>query len=40
MISPKHSISATTEGNVIDIIYVGELEIHTVSTYHYATYIL
>ena len=32
----KHSISATIEGNVTDIIYVGELEIHTVLTYHCA----
>ena len=38
MISPKHSIGASTEGNVIDTIYVGELEIYTVSTYHYSTY--
>ena len=38
MISPKYSVSATTEGNVIDIIYVGELEIPTVSMYHCASY--
>ena len=39
MISRKNSITATIEGNVIDIIYVGEGEIHRVLTYHYATYI-
>ena len=38
MISPKHSIIATTEGNVIDIIHVGELEIHTALAYHWAFY--
>ena len=38
MISPKHSISATIEGNVIDSRYVGELEIHVVLPYHCATY--
>ena len=27
VIGPKHSINATTEGNVIVNIYVGELEI-------------
>ena len=37
MISPNHSISTPNEDNVIDIIYVGELEIHTVLTYHCAT---
>ena len=26
MVSPEHSSTATTEGNVIDFIYVGELE--------------
>ena len=34
----KHSISATIGGNVIDIIYIGKLEIHTVLSYHLATY--
>ena len=29
MINPKHSITASTEGNVIDIIYEDELEIRT-----------
>ena len=38
MTSPKHNISATIEGNAVDIIYVGELEIHTVLTYHCANY--
>ena len=38
MISPGQSITATIEGNVIDTIYVGELEIRTVLTYHCATY--
>ena len=38
MISPKHSIAATIEDNVIDIIYVGELEIHTLVTHHCVTY--
>ena len=38
MISQKHSITAAIGGNVIDIIYVGELEIHTTLTYHYVTY--
>ena len=38
VISPKHSISATNEGNGIGITYVGELKIHTVSTDHCATY--
>ena len=37
MTCPKHNISSTTEGNFIDILYVGELEIHIVLTYHYAT---
>ena len=37
-ISPKHSISATFGGNGIDIIYVGELKVHAVLSYHYATY--
>ena len=36
MINPKHSNSATIEGNVIDMIYVGKLEIHTVLMYHCA----
>ena len=30
MISLKHSITATIEGNVVDVTYVCELEIHTV----------
>ena len=30
--SSKHSISAAIEGNVIDITYLGELEVHTVLT--------
>ena len=38
MISPKHIINATITANVVDIIYVGELEIHTALTYHCATY--
>ena len=38
MIRPKHSITATIENNVIDFIYVGELEMHTVVTYQCATY--
>ena len=38
MICPQHSITATIEGKVIDIKYVGELEIHAVLTYHCATY--
>ena len=38
MISPKHSIIATITGNVIDITYVGEREIHTVFTYYRVTY--
>ena len=29
-IRPKYSISATIEGNVIDITFVGELEVRTV----------
>ena len=37
VISTKHSITATFEGNG-QILYVGELEIHTVLTYHCATY--
>ena len=36
MKSLKHSINDTIEGKVIDIIYVGEREIHTILTYHYA----
>ena len=31
-------ISATIEGDVVDIIYAEELEIHTALTYHCATY--
>ena len=38
MISAKHCITGTIEGNGIDIIYIGELEIHTVLMYHCATY--
>ena len=38
--SPEHSINATIEANVIDPIYVDELEIYTVLTYHCATYSL
>ena len=38
MIGPKHSITATIEGNVIDITYVDKLEIQTVFMYHCATY--
>ena len=37
MISPKYSIIATITGNVVDITYVDELEIHTALTYHCAT---
>ena len=37
MTSSKHNISATNEGNVIDITYVGELEICTVLRYGCAT---
>ena len=40
MISQMHSISATIEGNVIDVIYVGELEIYTILMYHCASYIV
>ena len=40
MRSPEHSIIAAIEGNVIDVIYVGEREIHIVLTYHCAAYIL
>ena len=35
-ISQKDSITATIEGKFLDIIYVGELEIHTVLTRHCA----
>ena len=38
IINLKHSISATIDVNVIDIIYVGELEIHTILTYQCAKY--
>ena len=38
MNSPKRSITATIEGNVIDVIYVDELEIHAVLSYHCASY--
>ena len=33
-LSPKHSITATIEANVIYFIYVGELELHSALTYH------
>ena len=33
MVSPEPSSTATIEGNVIDFICVGELEIHTVLAY-------
>ena len=38
MIYLKHNITATIEGNVIDIIYVGEPEIQIVLTNSYLTY--
>ena len=38
MIIPKHSISGAIEGNVVDVICIGELEARTVVAYHYATY--
>ena len=38
MISPEHRINATIEGNVIDIIYEGELEINKLITYHCASF--
>ena len=38
IISPKHSITTTIEDSVIDIIFVGKLEVHTIVTYHCATY--
>ena len=38
MISAEHIITAANEGNVIDVIYVEELEIHTALTCHYVTY--
>ena len=38
MISPRHSVTTTIEGNAIDIIYLGVLEIRAVITYHCATY--
>ena len=40
MINAMRSIIATIEGNVFDIIYVGELEIHTVLMCHCAAYSL
>ena len=40
VINLKHSIIFTIEGNVFDIIYVGELEVHTVLMCHCATYSL
>ena len=36
--SPKHIISPTIKGNVVDIIYLGEQEAHTEFTPHCATY--
>ena len=36
MVSPKHNINVTIEGTVIDIIYVGELEMYIVLTYRCA----
>ena len=36
--NPKYSVAATVEGNVIDIIYVVKLEVHTVLAYHCANY--
>ena len=38
MIGPEHRINATIDINVIDIIYESELEIHTLITYHCASY--
>ena len=38
MTRPKHSITSTIEGNVIEIIHAGKLEIHTVLINHCATY--
>ena len=38
IIIPKYNITATIEGNAIDIIHEGELEIHTALTCHCATY--
>ena len=38
MINQKHNITATIEGNFIDFIFVGKLEITTVLAYHCATY--
>ena len=38
MISQKLSITFTIDGNVIVIIYIGEIEIHTVLMYHCASY--
>ena len=37
VISAKHSIIATIEGNAINVIYKGELEIHTELTHRCAT---
>ena len=39
MISPTHSIAAAIEDNAVDIIYVGELEIHPALSYHSGIYI-
>ena len=38
LISQKHSIAATIDSNVIDIIYVDELEMYKVVMRHYVTY--
>ena len=39
MIGPNHCICATIEeSNVIDTIYLGELEIDVVSTFHCGAY--
>ena len=38
MIGLRYSISATTEGSAVYIIYVGEQEIHRVLTCHCANY--
>ena len=38
MLGTQYGVTATIDGNVIGITYVGELEIHTVLTYHCATY--
>ena len=38
VICPKHSIAAVIEGNIINVIYVGELDIHTVLKHRCAIY--